>query len=103
MEALRDGTGLAVEAGSSYMGILQLLNTFNKLEDAGGSETSRSRRPLGEAAHFSVTALGGYLASHPPSGARGESIRALAREHGWHLRSVVPLRLDVRSTQRSLG
>ncbi len=92
-EADRDGTVLAVEAGYSYTGILQLLNAFSKLENGGENESSRSGGPLGEAAHLSLEALGGYLASHPPSEMRREDISNLAREHGWRSHSVVPLRL----------
>ncbi|HEY4354527.1 MAG TPA: M48 family metallopeptidase [Acidobacteriaceae bacterium] len=91
MEADRDGTTLAVEAGYSYMGILQLFGEFSHLENGGAGEAGKSAGPLGEAARLSLGTLVGYLSSHPPSTQRSESVRELADGRGWQAQPLKPL------------
>jgi predicted Zn-dependent protease len=91
MEADRDGTTLAVEAGYSYTGILQLFGEFSHLESGSAGEAGKSAGPLGEAARLSLGTLVGYLSSHPPSTQRSESVRELADERGWQVQPLKPL------------
>lgn len=81
LAADRDGTTLAVQAGYSYTGILQLFDEFARLEVK--QDGGRPAGPLDEAARLSLATLSGYLASHPPSRLRSERIRELARERAW--------------------
>jgi predicted Zn-dependent protease len=80
LEADRDGTTLAVEAGYSPQGILQLFAEFAKLE--GITSTTRTN-PLDEAAHLSLATLSGYLRSHPPAAERSQQIEALITTNHW--------------------
>jgi predicted Zn-dependent protease len=96
MEADRDGTTLAVEAGYSYTGILQLFDEFSRLEDSSAGEAGKSAGPLGEAARLSLGTLVGYLSSHPLSSQRSESVRELADERGWQPQPLKPLPAKVK-------
>lgn len=86
LEADRDGTTLAVQAGYSYTGILQLFDELTRSETDKANSAQMSGGPIGEAARLSLTTLSGYLASHPSIQQRSESIRALASERGWGVR-----------------
>jgi beta-barrel assembly-enhancing protease len=83
MEADRDGTALAVLAGYSPLGILQLLGEFEKLEqkEMGGNRAASS--PVDEAAQISLDTLQGYFRSHPPSAQRAQQVRALMASQHW--------------------
>lgn len=83
LEADRDGTTLAVQAGYSYTRILQLLEAFSRLEAAGLRDTNKSAGPIGELAQLSLATLSGYLTSHPSSQQRSQSIREIAKQRGW--------------------
>jgi predicted Zn-dependent protease len=80
LEADRDGTTLAVEAGYSPQGILQLFAEFAKLE---GITSATRTNPLDEAAHLSLATLSGYLSSHPPATERSQQIEALITTNHW--------------------
>lgn len=82
-EADRDGTTLAVQAGYSYTGILQLFEAFAKLETGGSHGMGKSSGPVSEAAHLSLATLSSYLESHSPIQQRSDSIRELTKERGW--------------------
>ena len=83
LEADRDGATLAVEAGYSYTGVLQLFDEFAKLEGDAAKAAPRSGGPITEALGLSVRTLSGYFASHPPSRQRSEQLQALASERDW--------------------
>lgn len=82
LEADRDGTTLAVQAGYSPAGILQLFDEFQKLEQGDGSHRD-PRSPIGEGAQLSLQTLSGYFQSHPPSSERAEQIRRLIFAQRW--------------------
>lgn len=102
-EADRDGTTLAVEAGYSYTGILQLLDVFSHLENGNTGEAGKSAGPLDETARLSLSTLVGYFASHPPSRQRAEIIRELAEERGWQVKPVRPLAAVAKASAASAG
>jgi predicted Zn-dependent protease len=91
LEADRNGTTLAVQAGYSYTGILQLFDSFTRLETQGLGTPTKSSDPVSEAAQLSLATLSGYFASHPPSSQRSETIRELASQRGWPAKSTRPL------------
>jgi predicted Zn-dependent protease len=82
LEADRDGATLAVDAGYSPLGILQLFAEFEKLEPAS-TPASTPATPVDEAAGISLATLGGYFRSHPPAAERIQQIRAQIAANGW--------------------
>jgi predicted Zn-dependent protease len=81
LEADRDGTTLAVKAGYSPQGILQLFAEFAKLEQTTAPTTPAT--PVDEAANLSLATLSGYFRSHPPAAERIQQIRALIAANHW--------------------
>jgi beta-barrel assembly-enhancing protease len=88
MEADRDGTTLAVKAGYSPLGILQLFGEFKRLEGDGASD-DKPATPVDEAAQVSLQTVEGYFRSHPPAAQREEQVRELMRSQHW---ATPPLR-----------
>jgi predicted Zn-dependent protease len=91
LEADRDGTTLAVEAGYSPAGILQLFEEFRKLEQRA-DERSTPRSPIDESAQLSLETLAGYFRSHPPSAERADQIQQLIRSQHWPTPQTRPLK-----------
>jgi beta-barrel assembly-enhancing protease len=83
MEADRNGTALAVEAGYSPLGILQLFKEFGRLEQKTGNHSNAPATPIDEATQLSMGTLQGYFASHPPSGQRIQQIEKLVKTEQW--------------------
>jgi predicted Zn-dependent protease len=91
MEADRDGTTLAVLAGYSPLGILQLFGEFEKLE-AREARDSKPITPVDEAAQISLDTLEGYFRSHPPAEQRAQQVRTLLKSEHWPTLSLRCLR-----------
>jgi predicted Zn-dependent protease len=91
MEADRDGTALAVEAGYSPLGILQLFKEFGRLEEKTGNHSNAPATPIDEATQLSMGTLQGYFASHPPSDQRQQQIQKLIRTEHWPAPLLRPL------------
>jgi len=83
LEADRNGTALAVKAGYSPVGILDLFTEFQKLEVRGSGPARNADSPIDEAAQLSLATLQGYFQSHPPAALRREQILRLIRSEGW--------------------
>ncbi|AEU39146.1 M48 family metalloprotease [Granulicella mallensis] len=83
MEADRDGTTLAVKAGYSPQGILQLLGEFEKLEQQANASDDKPATPVDEAAQVSLQTVAGYFRSHPPAAQREQQVRELMRSQRW--------------------
>jgi len=94
LEADRDGTTLAVQAGYSPQGILQLFAEFAKLE-AQFASASPHTNPLDETLHLSLATLSGYFASHPPAAERIQQVEALIAANHWPSPPLRPLRLPI--------
>ena len=92
MEADRDGTALAVKAGYSPLGILQLFGEFEKLEQKSGATGDKPATPVDEAAQVSLQTVEGYFRSHPPAAQREEQVRELMRAQHWGTPAVRKLR-----------
>lgn len=90
LEADRDGTTLAVEAGYSPMGILQLFGEFQKLESEYENHAA-PRSPIEEGAQVSLDTLSGYFRSHPPSAERSQQVLELMRSQHWPTPPLRPL------------
>jgi predicted Zn-dependent protease len=91
-EADRDGTTLAVQAGYSPQGILQLFGEFAKLEQRyAPANSSTKTNPIDETLHLSLATLSGYFASHPPAAARIQQIEALIATNDWASPPLTPL------------
>jgi beta-barrel assembly-enhancing protease len=80
LEADRDGTTLAVQAGYSPEGILQLFDEFQKLELRSDADHAP---PVDEGAQLSLETLSGYFHSHPPSTERADQVRHLMLAEHW--------------------
>jgi predicted Zn-dependent protease len=92
LEADCDGTTLAVTAGYSPLGILQLFAEFQKLEGPGTAGTNPGS-PVDEAAGLSLETLAGYFRSHPPAAQRIAQVRSLMRANNWPTPPLRPLAL----------
>jgi predicted Zn-dependent protease len=94
LQADRYGTALAVKAGYSPQGILDLFGEFAKLEQASGDgQPTSAGSPVGEAAQVSLSTLEGYFRSHPSAAQRTEQITRLARTEGWPRPPLRPLQV----------
>jgi beta-barrel assembly-enhancing protease len=91
MEADRNGTALAVKAGYSPLGILQLFKEFGRLEEKIGAHSGTPVTPVEEATQLSMGTLQGYFASHPPPGQRTQQIEKLIQTEHWPEPSLRPL------------
>jgi predicted Zn-dependent protease len=92
LEADSNGTALAVEAGYSPLGVLQLFKEFGRLEkEMGNTPPNSPASPIDEATQLSVGTLQGYFVSHPPSEQRIEQIERLMRSEHWPAPSLRPL------------
>jgi predicted Zn-dependent protease len=92
LEADRDGTTLAVQAGYSPQGILQLFAEFARLEQQyAPANSSTKTNPINETLHLSLATLSGYFASHPPAAARIQQVEALIATNHWPSPPLAPL------------
>lgn len=84
LEADREGTRLAVEAGYSPLGAIQVFEAYQRLRQ---QEESQARSPQEEAARMTVETLSGYFRSHPLEADRIEQIRRLIASEHWEDRT----------------
>jgi predicted Zn-dependent protease len=91
LEADRNGTALAVEAGYSPLGILQLLKEFDRLEKEIGNNANPPTTPVDEATQLSLGTLQGYFVSHPPAEQRMKQINGLMHSEHWPEPPLRPL------------
>ncbi len=80
LEADREGTRLAVEAGYSPLGAIRVFEAYQGLRQ---QEETRPRSPSEEAARMTVETLSGYFRSHPLEADRIEQIRRLIASEHW--------------------
>jgi predicted Zn-dependent protease len=91
LEADRNGTALAVEAGYSPLGILQLFQEFSRLEKEIGKHANSPATPIDEATQLSLGTIQDYFLSHPPAEQRTEQIKGLMHSQHWPEPSLRPL------------
>jgi predicted Zn-dependent protease len=80
-EADRGGLELAVEAGYSPAGIVNLMARFEKLEAQIQQKTGS---PIGEIAQMPFGALQEYFRSHPPASERKAALETEIRARNWN-------------------
>jgi len=84
LEADREGTRLAVQAGYSPNGAIRMFEAFQRLYEEYGSH---ARTPEEELSKVAQQVLSGYFRSHPPASERIAQIQQLIASEGWPLRA----------------
>jgi predicted Zn-dependent protease len=93
LDADRGGLELAVEAGYSPAGIINLMKRFEKME--AQSERRPAGSPIGEIAQLPYGALEEYFRSHPPAAERIAALEIEIRARNWNeLAPVRPLEIQ---------
>jgi len=82
LEADREGTRLAVEAGYSPNGAIRMFETFQRLYE---EYETHARTPEQELSRVAQQTLGGYFRSHPPAQERIAQIRQMIASEGWRV------------------
>lgn len=90
MEADRDGTSLAVSAGYSPQGVLDLFQTFARLM---GHRPSQPGSPGEELSQVTAEGLEGYFRSHPWPEEREAQIRRMIADNNWPHNPEKPLQV----------
>lgn len=83
LEADREGTRLAVEAGYSPAGAVRMMETFGRLFQ---EYHAHARTPQQELSQTAVSLLEGYFRSHPPASERVAQINKMIASEGWGVR-----------------
>ncbi len=83
LQADRDGTRLAVEAGYSANGAVRMFETFARLYE---EYESRAKTPQQELSRVAEQTLAGYFRSHPLPPERIAQIQKLIASEGWTAR-----------------
>jgi len=83
MEADREGTRLAVEAGYSANGAIRMFETFRRLYQ---EYQVKARTPQEELSQVAVQTLEGYFRSHPLPSERIAQVQKLIASEGWTVR-----------------
>jgi predicted Zn-dependent protease len=83
MEADREGTRLAVEAGYSANGAIRMFEAFQRLYD---EYLNPAKTPQQELSQVTMQTIEGYFRSHPLPSERIAQIRNLIASEGWPLR-----------------
>ncbi|NDQ56815.1 MAG: M48 family metalloprotease [Acidipila sp.] len=84
LEADREGTRLAVEAGYSANGAIRLFETFQRLFD---KIHGRATTPRDEVSQVARDALEGYFRSHPLPAERIAQVKTMIASAGWEPRT----------------
>lgn len=98
LEADREGTRLAVEAGYSPQGAISLFQAME--ERYRGAQQQRPGSPEEEAEQVAAQTLEDYFRSHPPTGERIRELEAFNASQGWPVKPEKPLSPEV---QLALG
>lgn len=83
LEADREGTKLAVQAGYSANGAIRLFEAFDRLYR---EYQTRSKTPQQEASRLVMEALEGYFRSHPLPSERIAQVQKMIATDGWAVR-----------------
>jgi beta-barrel assembly-enhancing protease len=83
LEADREGTRLAVEAGFSANGAVRMFETFDRLY----KETqAKAKTPQEELSQVTLETLEGYFRFHPPTPERIAQVQKMIASEGWPVR-----------------
>jgi len=80
LEADREGTRLAVEAGYSASGAIRMFETFGRLYE---EHQAKAKTPQEELSRVAQQTLEGYFRSHPLPSERIAQVRKLIASEGW--------------------
>src|SRR5438034_5403760 len=80
LEADREGTRLAVEAGYSANGAIRMFETFQRLYE---EHHTRAKTPADELSQVAIDALEGYVRSHPLPAERIAQVNKMIASEGW--------------------
>src|SRR5207245_3694911 len=80
LEADREGTRLAVEAGYSANGAIRMFETFQRLYE---EHHTRAKTPAAELSQVAIDALEGYVRSHPLPAERIAQVGRMIGSEGW--------------------
>ncbi|MGH9642574.1 MAG: M48 family metalloprotease, partial [Terriglobales bacterium] len=83
LQADRDGTKLAVEAGYSANGAVRMFETFARLYE---EYEGRAKTPQEELSRVALQTLEGYFRSHPLPSERIAQVQRLIANEGWTAR-----------------
>lgn len=83
LEADREGTRLAVQAGYSPTGALRMFETFDRLFE---EHIRKARTPQEELTSVALQTLSGYFRSHPAMSDRSAQIRRMMEAEHWPIR-----------------
>ena len=83
LEADREGTRLAVEAGYSPNGAIRMFETFQRLYQ---EYQTRAKTPQKELSRVAIETLGGYFRSHPLPSERIAQVRQMIASEHWPTR-----------------
>jgi predicted Zn-dependent protease len=84
LEADREGTRLAVEAGYSPNGAIRMFETFQRLYE---EYHTRAKSPADELSQVAIDALQGYFRSHPVPAERIAQVNNMIASNSWAPRS----------------
>lgn len=84
LEADREGTRLAVQAGYSPNGAIRMFETFQRLYK---EYQARARTPQEEVSSVALQTLEGYFRSHPLPAERIAQVQRMIASEGWPIRA----------------
>ncbi|MGC2475614.1 MAG: M48 family metalloprotease, partial [Candidatus Sulfotelmatobacter sp.] len=87
LEADREGTKLAVEAGYSVNGAIRMFEAFNRMYERYRAQKAHSNSPQEELSDVAMQTLEGYFRSHPLPAERIAQIQKLIASEGWSAKS----------------
>jgi beta-barrel assembly-enhancing protease len=86
MEADREGTRLAVEAGYSANGAIRMFETFDRLYQKYHQQHARPQSPQEELSQVAMQTLEGYFRTHPLPAERIAQVQKMIATEGWPTR-----------------
>lgn len=83
LEADREGTRLAVQAGYSANGAIRMFEAFNRMYDRYRQQRARASTPQEELSDVAMQTLEGYFRSHPLPAERIAQVQKMIASEGW--------------------
>ena len=87
LEADREGTRLAVNAGYSANGAMRMFETFDRVYQRYHLQQTRASSPQQELSDVAVQTLEGYFRSHPLPSERLAQVQKMIASEGWPTRA----------------
>lgn len=87
LEADREGTRLAVDAGYSANGAIRMFETLDRMYQRYRREQARAASPQEELSQVAMQTLEGYFRSHPLPAERTAQIQTIIAKENWSTRA----------------